>query len=121
MLTTTLYGLDAATDSLLRSTNANAGTYVGVGPLGFSFSVGDRVSFDISGATRNAFFSIGDNFYSLDLATGAGTFIGGVGVEGLSGLTAGAVPEPASWAMLIAGFGLVGATMRRRRTMTVTA
>ncbi len=25
------------------------------------------------------------------------------------------VPEPASWAMLIAGFGLVGATLRRRR------
>ncbi|WP_416907737.1 MAG: PEPxxWA-CTERM sorting domain-containing protein [Polymorphobacter sp.] len=29
-----------------------------------------------------------------------------------------AVPEPASWAMLIAGFGLVGSTMRRRRTTT---
>jgi hypothetical protein len=27
----------------------------------------------------------------------------------------GAVPEPASWAMLIAGFGLVGAVSRRRR------
>jgi hypothetical protein len=27
----------------------------------------------------------------------------------------GAVPEPASWAMLIAGFGLTGAVMRRRR------
>lgn len=27
----------------------------------------------------------------------------------------GAVPEPASWAMLIAGFGLTGAFMRRRR------
>ena len=27
---------------------------------------------------------------------------------------AGAVPEPSSWMMLIAGFGLVGATMRRR-------
>lgn len=26
-----------------------------------------------------------------------------------------AVPEPATWAMFIAGFGLVGATMRRRR------
>jgi hypothetical protein len=27
------------------------------------------------------------------------------------------VPEPASWAMLIAGFGLVGAASRRRRTV----
>jgi hypothetical protein len=33
----------------------------------------------------------------------------------------GAVPEPASWAMLIAGFGLVGAAARRRRTALVTA
>ena len=29
--------------------------------------------------------------------------------------TAAAVPEPATWAMLIAGFGLVGVTARRRR------
>jgi hypothetical protein len=28
----------------------------------------------------------------------------------------GAVPEPASWAMMIGGFGMVGAAMRRRRT-----
>ena len=28
-----------------------------------------------------------------------------------------AVPEPASWAMLIAGFGLTGAAMRRRRSI----
>nr|WP_274603701.1 PEPxxWA-CTERM sorting domain-containing protein [Polymorphobacter multimanifer] len=25
------------------------------------------------------------------------------------------MPEPGTWAMLIAGFGLVGATLRRRR------
>ena len=30
--------------------------------------------------------------------------------------TAAAVPEPATWAMMIAGFGLVGGTMRRSRT-----
>ena len=35
--------------------------------------------------------------------------------------TAAAVPEPASWAMMIAGFGLVGATARRRRGTVVTA
>jgi hypothetical protein len=29
------------------------------------------------------------------------------------------VPEPASWVMLVAGFGAVGAALRRRRTVTV--
>ena len=33
----------------------------------------------------------------------------------------GGVPEPATWAMLIAGFGLVGAALRRRRVTTVSA
>ena len=31
------------------------------------------------------------------------------------------VPEPASWALLIAGFGLTGAAMRRRRHVAVAA
>ena len=31
------------------------------------------------------------------------------------------VPEPSSWAMMIAGFGLVGAMARRRKTATVAA
>ena len=31
----------------------------------------------------------------------------------------GAVPEPATWAMMIAGFGLSGAMLRRRRTLVV--
>jgi hypothetical protein len=32
---------------------------------------------------------------------------------------AGAVPEPATWAMFIGGFGLVGAAMRRRQSVRV--
>lgn len=36
------------------------------------------------------------------------------GLEVIGTATAGAVPEPASWAMLIAGFGLTGAAMRRK-------
>jgi hypothetical protein len=32
-------------------------------------------------------------------------------------IISGDVPEPASWAMMIAGFGLVGASMRRRRAV----
>jgi hypothetical protein len=34
---------------------------------------------------------------------------------------AGAVPEPASWAMMIVGFGAVGTTMRRRRPVALAA
>jgi len=31
------------------------------------------------------------------------------------------VPEPASWALMIGGFGMVGATMRRRRQTMAAA
>jgi hypothetical protein len=33
-------------------------------------------------------------------------------------ITGPAIPEPGTWAMLIAGFGLVGATLRRRNAAT---
>lgn len=34
---------------------------------------------------------------------------------------AGGVPEPATWAMMIAGFGLIGATLRRRNGLAAAA
>lgn len=40
---------------------------------------------------------------------------GGFELDNVTVGTVTAVPEPAAWAMLIAGFGLVGAVMRRRR------
>jgi hypothetical protein len=51
----------------------------------------------------------------------ADTFDGGSGTVSptvFSAVPSGAVPEPASWAMLIAGFGLVGAMQRRRAIVT---
>jgi hypothetical protein len=44
------------------------------------------------------------------------TFSGGV----LSFLPAGGVPEPKTWMSLILGFGLLGATLRRRRVLSYT-
>ena len=45
-------------------------------------------------------------------------FVGEVTFDG--SVTAG-VPEPASWALLIAGFGMVGGTLRSRRRTSVAA
>ena len=45
----------------------------------------------------------------------------GTGVPLSPGSFPGAVPEPATWAMMLAGFGLVGASVRRRRPMVVAA
>jgi hypothetical protein len=45
---------------------------------------------------------------------------GQVLLNSITGGNVGGVPEPASWAMMIGGFGIVGATMRRRRRMTVS-
>ena len=125
--TATLYALDAFTDKLVRSTDPNAGIYVGTNTLGVAFgalgvdlAVADAIGFDISGGTGAAFFNQGNRFYTLDLTTGAATLAGNIGAGSLVGLTAAAVPEPATWAPLLTGFGLTGVAVRRRR-QTVAA
>ena len=46
----------------------------------------------------------------------------GGGVKGVGFPTAGGVPEPASWALMVGGFGMAGGMLRRRRTaVTATA
>jgi len=42
-------------------------------------------------------------------------------VQGEFKMISGGVPEPATWAMMITGFGLVGATLRRRRAVSAAA
>jgi hypothetical protein len=49
----------------------------------------------------------GDVYYGGDLGQG----------YRLDSISADAVPEPATWAMFIAGFGLIGAAVRRRRAI----
>ncbi len=126
--TTTLYGLDAFTDALVRSTDANAGTYTNTNlagtlfsPLGVSLSPTDRVGFDIFGNTNAAFFTLNDDFFSVDLNSGVATRIGALGVGGITGISIAAVPEPGTWAMMLLGFGAIGLAMRRRRVAVPVA
>lgn len=46
---------------------------------------------------------------------------GSTGVLAYSAGVTGAVPEPASWALMVSGFGLAGALLRRRRTSELAA
>jgi len=72
-----------------------------------------------SGNNSNGYLVTGASLIS---PASSGTFFlsTGAGLENvfaigtLSADSTGAVPEPASWAMLIAGFGLTGTAMRRR-------
>ncbi|MBB5987561.1 choice-of-anchor C family PEP-CTERM protein [Sphingobium lignivorans] len=50
-----------------------------------------------------------------------GALLDNVRVTHLDGSVPGAVPEPASWAMMIGGFALAGSTLRRRRTAVAFA
>lgn len=58
---------------------------------------------------------IGKSFHS------EGTNIGGNGFAGFAAGVPGGVPEPSTWALLILGFGAIGAAMRRRARAGDTA
>lgn len=61
------------------------------------------------GPAGDAAFSFGNSFTAI--AFSDGQIIG----TGQSFYSFGAVPEPASWAMMIIGFGLIGGAMRSKR------
>ncbi len=85
---------------------------------------GDYSSVTLDPNDPRNFWAIGE--FAREYNNAAGGHPGGTGGSRwstwIAEINAGtAVPEPASWAMLIAGFGLVGATLRRRRMASVAA
>jgi hypothetical protein len=102
---------------------------VAVDRLGFSFSVGDGTSYNLYEDDDG--YPIGNPYHCgvVYCLLGPGdTFTGGAGdpVVALDSFnvtyTGGVVPEPATWAMMLVGFGGLGAAMRsRRKTLATTA
>jgi hypothetical protein len=108
MTGTTLFVLDSRND-VLATQNAATGVLTLVGATGVN--LGARTSFDIAGI-NSAFALSGNKLYSVNTTTGAFTSLGNTD-RALFALTA-SVPEPATWGLMILGFGVVGSALRSR-------
>ena len=97
-------------DTYLPLTNIAAGSYTATVMLFPNFAIGPNLS---NGFTNNA--------TSFDGRSSAWAF-DVLGVNSAAGPgPIGAVPEPATWASMLVGFGLTGAVARHRRRKTVVA
>lgn len=94
------------TINLVRQYNDNC-----VGDPGGAYCNWTAAGINFNGIAKSIDFGGTANFIAFDNVTFGSDRPGGGGV----------IPEPATWAMLITGFGLVGATMRRRRVARVSA
>ncbi|WP_310474313.1 PEPxxWA-CTERM sorting domain-containing protein [Sandarakinorhabdus sp.] len=85
-----------------------------------TFGNSDTQLFALQSNTASFFGLTSDRqIRSIAFGPNGGTTTGGAfSIDNLTIGASGVVPEPASWAMLIAGFGLVGAAARRRRAVT---
>ncbi|WP_239018306.1 PEPxxWA-CTERM sorting domain-containing protein [Sphingomonas flavalba] len=77
------------------------------------------VPFHLPGMAGNVWM-IGATLNNQDIVTFGNGSTESFDAYYLARLTVNSVPEPASWAMMLAGFGLVGAGMRRRAPRRVT-
>jgi len=123
-ITTTLFVLQdnavAGSDLLFTQNPPNNGTLTL--PATLAINVSQLSGFDIT-ADAQAFLSWngGNQFGTLNLTTGQAVNNGAVGggfagqIVGISALNLNAVPEPETYAMLLAGLGLLGFKVRRRK------
>jgi Domain of unknown function (DUF4394)/PEP-CTERM motif len=106
---TSLYGYEFNTDSIILVNPPNSGTYTVVGGLGGPSAFSSDVGFDISGSGI-AYLNLddgpsptaADEFYTINLATGAATFVG-TSTFDLLDISAAPVPEPGTYALLAMG------------------
>lgn len=69
------------------------------------------------GQSATGSFLLGEYPLDVDFGTGDAVLSGSLGF-GLEGMAQESVPEPSSWALMVAGFGVLGFGLRRRRVQS---
>jgi hypothetical protein len=135
-----IFGFDTMPDILGATTpaggeydtvelNGNVPNLTGPDNFRVCFSAGSNCAGGSSGGIFPADAPVNGTF-TLNFGAGVTSFdltkafvryqsVGPRGADSATGLGT-AVPEPATWAMMLGGFGLLGAAARRRRSTTVT-
>jgi hypothetical protein len=103
------------------SSLALLGVFLGSGSgVDTVFTIGSGGSFVVPTGATALYLGFADSYGFNGPSSYYGDNSGGFSAEiSAASENVGAVPEPATWAMMIIGFGAVGAAMRRRR-LTVT-
>jgi len=108
------------TGGLLNALEFNLNALTG-GTVSFAFTGGDSNGFTTGPLTLGAnganFFNVsGGTFDRISISFGDNASLQDISQIRLTGAGAiGAVPEPATWGLMILGFGAIAGTMRRRR------
>jgi hypothetical protein len=110
-----LLGESNATGELLSiSTATGAGTDIGSTGLSSNYDLASRPGDGVVFGLESGEYGL----YTYNIGTGAASLVGAYGEDvnlaGLAFLPAGSVPEPATWAMMIVGFGGLGFVAYRR-------
>lgn len=110
--TTTLYGYDYTSDSLVTVGNVNgspvspnAGTLFTIGASGVA-TVSGGLDLDI-GASGTLFGALDGGLYTFNIATGTATSVGAIGGLTVLDLAVQVVPEPSMYALLGAGLAML--------------
>jgi hypothetical protein len=111
------FGSNALTNDLLAGIGSSIRLNQVTQGIGDQFATGSEILADPLTAGVSSFG------YGRTTTVSGGTtlFLNDDGNAFIAAETFGAVPEPATWAMMLVGFGAVGHTMRRRRGVAVPA
>ncbi len=94
------------------------------GDVFFTFACGDSdgqvtTLYDLASNGENFFNAFNGTFKSVTMTFANGATVQDVRQFRINAAPTAAVPEPATWAMMLLGFGAIGFGMRRRRSDTV--